>query len=53
MRLTQTGLAAVVGASWVRVNQALSLLRERNTISVGWDARIAVLDASALVRRAR
>jgi CRP/FNR family cyclic AMP-dependent transcriptional regulator len=53
MRLTQTDLAALVGASRVRVNQALGFLRKRNAISVGGDGRITVLDADALARRAR
>jgi CRP/FNR family transcriptional regulator, cyclic AMP receptor protein len=53
MRLTQTDLAALVGASRVRVNQALGFLRKRNAISVGRDGRITVLDADALARRAR
>jgi CRP/FNR family cyclic AMP-dependent transcriptional regulator len=53
MRLTQTDLAALVGASRVRVNQALGVLRKRNASSVGSDGRITVLDADALARRAR
>ena len=53
IRLTQADLAALVGASRVRVNQALGSLRKRNAISVGRDGRITVLDADALARRAR
>jgi hypothetical protein len=51
--LTQTDLAALVGASRVRVNQALGVLRKRNASSVGSDGGITILDADALARRAR
>jgi len=53
MRLTQSDLAALVGASRVRVNQALGYLRKRNAISVSIDGRITVLDEEALSHRAR
>ena len=53
MRLTQADLAALVGASRVRVNQALGYLRKRGAVSTGKDGRIAVLDEEALARRAR
>jgi CRP/FNR family transcriptional regulator, cyclic AMP receptor protein len=53
LRLTQADLAALVGASRVRVNQALGHLRNGNAISVGTDGRITILDADALSRRAR
>ena len=51
--LTQADLAALVGASRVRVNQALGFFRKRNAISVDKDGRITVLDADVLARRAR
>jgi CRP/FNR family transcriptional regulator, cyclic AMP receptor protein len=53
LRLTQSDLAALVGASRVRVNQALGNLRKRAEISVGEDGRITVHDPDALSRRAR
>ena len=51
--LIQADLAALVGASRVRVNQALGYFRKRNAISVDKDGRITVLDADVLARRAR
>ena len=51
--LTQADLAALVGASRVRVNQALGFFRKRNAISIDKDGRITVLDADVLARRAR
>ena len=51
--LIQADLAALVGASRVRVNQALGFFRKRNAISVDKDGRITVLDADVLCRRAR
>jgi CRP-like cAMP-binding protein len=53
MPLTQSDLAALVGASRVRVNQALGYFRRRGAISSGKDGRITVIDQEALVRRAR
>jgi len=53
MRLTQSDLAALVGASRVRVNQALGYFRKHGAISAGTDARVTVLDAALLARRAR
>jgi CRP/FNR family cyclic AMP-dependent transcriptional regulator len=53
IKLTQADLGALVGASRVRVNQALGYLRKRNAISVGTDGRITILDAYALSRQAR
>ena len=52
LRLTQADLAALVGASRVRVNQALGFHRRNGHISVGADRRIVVHDAPALARRA-
>ena len=51
--LIQADLAALVGASRVRVNQALGFFRKRNAISIDKDGRITVLDADVLSRRAR
>jgi len=53
MPLTQTDLAALVGASRVRVNQALGFFRKRGAISVAEDGRFTVRDSDALARRAR
>ncbi len=53
LRLTQTDLAGLVGASRVRVNQALGYYRQRNYLSVDKDHRITVHDAIALAQRAR
>ena len=53
LRLTQTELAGLVGASRVRVNQALGYYRKRGNISIDRDHRITVHDEEALARRAR
>jgi CRP/FNR family transcriptional regulator, cyclic AMP receptor protein len=53
MRLTQTDLAGLVGASRVRVNQALGYFRKRNAISIGTDGRITVLEGETLSCRTR
>ena len=53
VRLTQADLAALVGASRGRVNQALGFFRKRDAVSIGADHLITVLDADALARRAR
>ncbi len=53
MRLTQTDLAALVGAFRAGVNQALGYYRKRNLVSVGKDGRITVHDEGALARRTR
>ena len=53
LRLTQTDLAGLVGASRVRVNQALGYHRKRGSISIDRDHRITVHDEEALDRRAR
>ena len=44
---------ALVGASRVRVNQALGYFRGRGAISSGKDGRITVIDAEVLAQRAR
>jgi CRP/FNR family cyclic AMP-dependent transcriptional regulator len=51
--LTQSDLAALVGASRVRVNQAIAFFKKRHYLSVGTDHRITIHDADALARRAR
>jgi CRP/FNR family cyclic AMP-dependent transcriptional regulator len=51
--LTQSDLAALVGASRVRVNQAIAFFKKRRYLSVGTDHRITVHDADALARRSR
>ena len=51
--LTQSDLAALVGASRARVNQAIAFFKKRRYLSVGTDRRITVHDADALARRAR
>jgi len=53
LRLTQTDLAGLVGASRVRVNQALGYYRKRGSISLNKDHRIIVRDEESLALRAR
>ncbi len=53
LRLTQTDLAGLVGASRVRVNQALGYYRKQGSISLDKDHRIIVRDEEPLARRAR
>lgn len=53
LRLTQTDLAGLVGASRVSVNQALGYYRKRGSISLDRKHRIIVHDEEALERRAR
>jgi CRP/FNR family cyclic AMP-dependent transcriptional regulator len=53
LRLTQTDLAGLVGASRVRVNQALGYYRKRGNISMDRESRITVHDEEALAHRAR
>jgi len=50
--LTQSDLAALVGASRVRVNQVIAFFKRRHYLSVGTDRRITVHDVDALARRA-
>jgi CRP/FNR family cyclic AMP-dependent transcriptional regulator len=51
LRLTQSDLASMVGASRVRVNQALSFYKRRNYLSVNNERRIVIHDTAALSRR--
>jgi CRP/FNR family transcriptional regulator, cyclic AMP receptor protein len=53
LRLTQSDLASMVGASRVRVNQALSYYKKREYLSVDGDRRIVIHDPAALGRRCR
>lgn len=48
LRLTQSDLAELVGATRVRVNQALSALRKDNRISIDENYRITINDRAAL-----
>ena len=51
LRLTQSDLASMVGASRVRVNQALSFYKRRNYLSLNHNRHIIVHDPAALRRR--
>lgn len=53
LRLTQSDLASLVGASRVRVNQALSFYKRRNYLSVSTNYSITLHDPAALARRCR
>ncbi len=53
LRLTHSDLASMVGASRVRVNQALGFFKQHNYISINHDRYITVHDADALYRRCR
>jgi CRP/FNR family cyclic AMP-dependent transcriptional regulator len=53
LRLTQSDLAGLVGASRVRVNQALGFYKRHNHISVDRNHRIIIRDPDALARRCR
>jgi len=53
IRLTQSDLAALVGASRVRVNQVLGYLRKRGLISIDSEGHFIVHDENALGQRAR
>jgi len=53
IRFTQSDLAALVGASRVRVNQALGYLRKRGLISIDSEGHFTVHDENALGQRAR
>jgi CRP/FNR family cyclic AMP-dependent transcriptional regulator len=51
LRLTQSDLADLIGATRVRVNQVLVDFRQHNYISVDQNHRITVHDQEALARR--
>jgi CRP/FNR family cyclic AMP-dependent transcriptional regulator len=51
--LTQSDLAALVGASRVRVNQVLMGFRRRGLLTIGDDRRITVRDLARLAKRRR
>lgn len=51
LRLTQSDLAGMVGASRVRVNQVLVFYKQQGYIAVDQDARITVLNHEALAAR--
>jgi CRP/FNR family cyclic AMP-dependent transcriptional regulator len=51
LRLTQSDLASMVGASRVRVNQAFGFYKRRKYISVNHERHIVVRDVSALRHR--
>ncbi len=53
LHLTQTDLAALVGASRVRVNQVLVFYRQQNYISMDQNARITILNQAALLQRCK
>jgi CRP-like cAMP-binding protein len=51
LRLTQSDLASIIGASRVRVNQALGFYKRRNYLSVNCDLQIVIHNPEALSRR--
>jgi CRP/FNR family cyclic AMP-dependent transcriptional regulator len=51
LRLTQSDLASIIGASRVRVNQALSFYKKRNYLSVNSTNQITIHNSEALSRR--
>ena len=50
LRLTQTDVAGLVGASRVRVNQAFATFRRLGYVSVGRDRRVTIHDEAGLAR---
>ena len=53
MRLTQSDLAGLAGASRVRVNQVLGYFRKRGLISMDREGHFTVRDEDSLARRTR
>lgn len=53
IHLTQSDLAALAGASRVRVNQALGYFRKRGLVSLDKEGRVTIRDEDALARRTR
>ena len=53
LRLTQSDLASMVGASRVRVNQALGFYKKHDYLSVNQDRQIVIHNPAALRRRCR
>ncbi len=51
LRLTQSDLASIIGASRVRVNQALNFYKQRNYLSVNRANQITIHNSEALSRR--
>ena len=51
LRLTQSDLASMVGASRVRVNQAVSFYKKRDYLAVNSDRHFVIHDPAALSRR--
>jgi CRP/FNR family cyclic AMP-dependent transcriptional regulator len=51
LRLTQSELVSLVGASRVRVNQVLSFYQQRRLIAIHPNHHITILDAGALAQR--
>jgi CRP/FNR family transcriptional regulator, cyclic AMP receptor protein len=51
LRITQSDLASIIGASRVRVNQALNFYKQRNYLSVNRANQIAIRNPEALSRR--
>src|SRR5436309_1292758 len=52
LRLSQSDLASLIGASRPRVNQILAFYRERGYIALDQRYRITILDIDALTKRA-
>ncbi len=51
LRLTQTDLASLAGASRARVNQVLGFYRDQRTITLDQESRMTILDRPALAAR--
>ena len=51
LRLTQSDLASMVGASRVRVNQALGFYKRRRYLSVNHERHFVLHDSASLERR--